>query len=73
MRLLVVSDEITHLSVQEVKGLQNVWDLDHIGLKRISIRINTLPNSKGRLAVIADPSVKTKTLKPAELLPLINW
>jgi hypothetical protein len=73
MRLLVVSDGITHLSVQEVKGLLNVWDLDHKGLKRITIRLNTLSNSTGRLAVIADPSGKTKTFKPDDILPLANW
>lgn len=73
MRLLVVSDGNTHLSVQEVTGLLNVWDLDHTGLKRIIIRLNTPANSTLRLAVIADPSGKTKTLKPDELLPLENW
>jgi hypothetical protein len=73
MRLLIVSDAIALLSVQEVAGLLNVWDRSHPGLKRITIRLNTLPKSTGRLAVIADPSGKAETIKSEQLLPLEQW
>jgi len=73
MRLMVVSDVVAHFSVQEVSGLLNVWDKPHPGLKRITIRLNTLPKSAGRLAIIADPSGKAETIKPEQLLPLVQW
>ena len=73
MRLLVVSDDVVHLSVQKVAGILNVWDKPHPGLKRITIRLNTLPQSSGRLAIIADPSGKAETIKPEQLLPLAKW
>jgi len=73
MRLIVVTDVVAHLSVQEVAGLLNVWDKPHPGLKRITIRLNTLPKSAGRLAIIADPSGKAETIKPEQLLPLVQW
>jgi len=56
-----------------VSGLLNVWDKPHPGLKRITIRLNTLPKSSGRLAIIADPSGKAETIKPEQLLPLVQW
>ena len=73
LRLLVVSDGVAHLSVQEVAGLLNVWDRPHPGLKRITIRLNTTPNSYGRLAIVADPSGKKERIEPGKLLPLKNW
>lgn len=73
MRLMVVVDEVAHLSVQEVDGLLNVWDKPHPGLKRITIRLNTLPISSARLAIIADPSGKAEKIKPEQLLPLTQW
>ena len=73
LRMQVVSDGIAHLSVQEVAGLPNVWEKPHPGLKRITIRLNTPPKSFRRLAIVADPSGKTKKIKPGELLPLKNW
>jgi hypothetical protein len=73
LRMLVVSEGAPHLSVQEVSGLLNLWDKPHRGLKRITIRINTPPNSFARLAIIADPSGQAETLEPATLLPLNDW
>ena len=73
MRLLIVTDEVAHLSVQEVDGLLNVWDKLHPGLKRITIRLNTLPKGSARLAIIADPSGKSEKIKPGALVPLNEW
>jgi len=73
MRLLFISKEILNLSVQDVLGLQNVWDKPQPGLKRITVRINNLPNSAGGLAVIADPSGKAPLIKSEQLIPLVNW
>lgn len=71
--LKVVSDDVAHLSVQDVAGLLNVWDKPHPGLKRITIRLNSLPKSSGRLAIIASPSAKSEIIKPVQLLPLKYW
>jgi len=73
LRLEVVSDGIAHLAVQEVAGLLNVWDKPHPGLKRITIRLNTLPKSFGRLLVVADPSGKAEKIKPEQIIPLSRW
>jgi len=73
MRLLVVSDHVVHLSVQEVAGILNVWDKPHPGLKRITIRLNTSPKSFGRLVILADPSGTAEKIKPEQVLPLEKW
>jgi oligo-alginate lyase len=73
LRLLVISKDIAHLSVQNATGLLNVWDRDHPGLKRLTIRINTLPKSDGRLAIIADPTGKAEPVNLDKLIPLSKW
>jgi hypothetical protein len=73
MHLMVVSDAVNHLSVQDVTGLLNVWDKPHPGLKRITIRLNTLPKSFGRLVILADPSGTAEKIKPEQVLPLAKW
>ncbi|MBC7889645.1 MAG: heparinase II/III family protein [Ferruginibacter sp.] len=73
LQLLVVSKDVIHLSVQDVGSPQNVWDAAHPGLKRITIRINAPAKQLGRIAIIADPSLKAEHDAPELLLPLNEW
>jgi hypothetical protein len=73
MRMLVYSEQMPHLSVQEVSGLLNVWDKPHTGLKRITIRLNSLPQKNVSLVVVANPSAKTEMIDPKQIIPLAGW